>query len=348
MKIYLVGGCVRDKLLGKKCKDRDFVVFGCSEEEFFKRFPRAKKVGKKVPVYLVGRNEYTISEYDNIMDDLMSRDLTINAIAEDENKKLYYHPFALDDLENKILRAISLENFKKDPLRVLRLARFYAQLPDFSIEKYSYEILKKVGRDESLMKRVAKERVAQEVLKAIRAKKPSNFFSLLMETGATSYWFSELQGLKENKEWMAVMDTCNANEICAWMCLAYGFVKNYDNINNAIQPFKNMSKKIGLPKKIISGGVSFIKNYLNAMEFFSAGPDIKRDLLYSLDREGLVESFFYVMEKITKNNYMDMVNFLLMKIKQIKLPDKYKGLGPESGEILRNMQIKEIEKWSNS
>ena len=347
MKIYLVGGCVRDKLLGKKCKDRDFVVFDSTEVEFFKRFPRAKKVGKKIPVYLVGRDEYTISEYDNIMDDLMSRDLTINAMAEDEDQRLYHHPLALEDLANKILRVISLENFKKDPLRVLRLARFYAQFPDFSIDQYSYEVLKIVGRDENLMKKVSKERVAQEVIKALCAEKPSNFFALLMETGATGYWFSELVYLNKNKDWMKILDRCNENKICSWMALAYGFGENYDDLDKALKIFKGMSNKIGLPKKLISSGIIFLKNYLKAKDFFSATPQEVRDLLYTLDRQELVEPFFYVMEKITKNNYMDKVNLLLMKMKKIKLPDKYKGLGVKSGEILRNMQIKEIEKWLN-
>ncbi len=141
-------------------------------------FPGQKKVGKKISVYLIGRDEYTISKYQNIMDDLMSRDLTINAIAEDDKGRIYHHPLAIEDLKNRVLRAISRKNFEEDPLRVHRMARFYAQFPDFSVDINSLEIIRQVGGNIHLMKKISKERVSQEVSKAICAKKTIKLFFL--------------------------------------------------------------------------------------------------------------------------------------------------------------------------
>ncbi len=344
MKIYLVGGCVRDELLGKRCKDRDFVVFNCTEEEFFKRFPRAIKVGKKIPVYLVGRDEYTISEHDDIMEDLMDRDLTINAIAKDEKGKLYYHPTALRDLENKTLRAISFENFKKDPLRVHRVARFYAQFPDFSIEENTLLIMKEVGKDSLLMKSISKERVSEEVIKAIKAKKPSNFFSLLIDTKAISFWFEEVCPLDKVKFWKEIMDGFSPLEIEVWMGLCYGFLEGYGDIVLARENLKDMSKRIGLPKRIRKASDVFFTYFYDAKDIFLKPPEVIRDVLYPLDRKKFLIPLFRVIEKITNKEYIKGISILVHSIKNVKLPEEYRGLGPKSGEILRNRQIEEVKK----
>jgi tRNA nucleotidyltransferase (CCA-adding enzyme) len=302
MKIYLVGGYVRDELLGRCSKDKDYVIFDCSEKEFFKKFPYAKKVGKKIPVYLVGRDEYTISEFSNIYEDLMSRDLTINAIAKDMEGNIYAHPRALEDLKNKILRAISLENFIKDPLRVHRAARFAAQFPDFSVDPELLNIMNKVGGSRKLMEKISKERVAQEVIKAISAEKPSRFFSLLIKTKAISYWFEEIEKLEKNNKWIDIIEKVGKNEIRVWMALSYGFYLNLKDKNNALFYLKEMSRRIGLPKVIQKAGISFLEFYEQGIHFFFLSPSEIRDLIYILEKRGYLFPFFEVIEKITQKN----------------------------------------------
>ncbi len=348
MRIYLVGGCVRDELLGRVSKDRDYVVFGCTEREFFKRFPRAIKVGKKIPVYLVGRDEYTISGCKNIHEDLMSRDLTINAMAKDNDGNLFSHPMALSDLKNKIIRPISLENFIKDPLRVHRAARFYAQFPDFSIDPELISIMKRVGSDSRLMRRISKERVCQELIKATGSSRPSKFFSLLLNTNSISYWFEELDLVREKKDWLRIMDGVSGNNIRVLMALTYGFILNLQDIEKSIMHYRNMALRIGLPKSLYNAGVSFLKFYTPGSRLFSISPRDIRDTLYVLHRQGLITYFFQVIEQITQREFLDKVLYLTEIFDKVKLPQEFRGLGPKSGEILKDMQIDELKKCLNS
>ena len=155
MKIYLVGGAVRDKLLGIPVKDRDWVVVGSSPDEMKEK--GFKQVGKDFPVfidpktgeeYALARTErksghgYTGFEFDTnsnvtLEEDLARRDLTINAIAQDEDGNLI-DPFnGQEDIKNKKLRHVS-DAFSEDPLRVLRVARFYSKFHDLkTVRQYA-------------------------------------------------------------------------------------------------------------------------------------------------------------------------------------------------------------------
>ena len=143
MKIYLVGGAVRDKLLGISVKDRDWVVIGATPEEMIKK--GFKAVGDDFPVFLhpETKEEYALARTERksgkgykgfvfysspkitLEDDLKRRDLTINAIAEDDNGNLIDPYGGEADLKNGILRHVS-PAFVEDPLRILRIARFAA------------------------------------------------------------------------------------------------------------------------------------------------------------------------------------------------------------------------------
>jgi tRNA nucleotidyltransferase (CCA-adding enzyme) len=152
MKIYLVGGAVRDQLLGKEPKEKDWVVVGSSPDEMIAR--GFKQVGKDFPVfihpksgeeYALARTErksghgYTGFNFDansnvSLEEDLERRDLTINAIAQDDSGNLI-DPFGgQKDILEKKLRHVS-DAFSEDPLRVLRIARFKSDLDNFEITK---------------------------------------------------------------------------------------------------------------------------------------------------------------------------------------------------------------------
>jgi len=150
MKIYEVGGAVRDTLLGKTAKDRDWVVVGSSPEEMVSN--GFKPIGKDFPVFLhpSSNEEYALARTEKktghgyhgfnfyfgkdvtLEEDLSRRDLTINAIARDSSGNIIDPYEGIKDLERKIFRHVS-DAFLEDPLRAIRLARFhtYEHLKDF-------------------------------------------------------------------------------------------------------------------------------------------------------------------------------------------------------------------------
>ncbi|MDH5446678.1 MAG: multifunctional CCA addition/repair protein [Gammaproteobacteria bacterium] len=213
MKTYLVGGCVRDKLLGRPVKDRDWVVTGSSVEQMLEL--GFLQVGKDFPVFLhpktkeeyaLARTErktapgYTGFEFNaspkvSLEDDLLRRDLTINAIAESESGELI-DPFAgRKDIDKRILRHIS-PAFSEDPVRILRVARFaarYAAL-GFKIAEETVELMNNMvnnGEVDSLVP----ERVWQETHSALTEPNPEVFFESLKSCGALTRIFPEIDNL---------------------------------------------------------------------------------------------------------------------------------------------------------
>ena len=194
MKVYLVGGAVRDKLLGIPVKEKDWVVVGSTPQEM--RDKGYKQVGKDFPVfinpktgeeYALARTErksghgYTGFEFDTnpnvtLEEDLARRDLTINAIAQDEDGTLI-DPFnGQEDIKNKKLRHVS-DAFSEDPLRVLRVARFKANLKNFEITKETLQKIEKVVTSNE-MKYLTGERIWLELIKS---HDPIRFFFALKD-----------------------------------------------------------------------------------------------------------------------------------------------------------------------
>ena len=194
MKVYLVGGAVRDKLLGIPVKEKDWVVVGSTPQEM--RDKGYKQVGKDFPVfinpktgeeYALARTErksghgYTGFEFDTnpnvtLEEDLARRDLTINAIAQDEDGTLI-DPFnGQEDIKNKKLRHVS-DAFSEDPLRVLRVARFKANLKNFEIAKETLQKIEKVVTSNE-MKYLTGERIWLELTKS---HDPLRFFFALKD-----------------------------------------------------------------------------------------------------------------------------------------------------------------------
>lgn len=206
MKTYLVGGAVRDNLLrlaGRNVPagDKDWVVVGSSPEEMIKK--GFLPVGKDFPVFLhpqtheeyaLARTErktshgyhgfrfYTASDV-TIEEDLARRDLTINAIAQDETGALI-DPFGgVKDLESKTLRHVS-PAFLEDPVRLLRLARFAARLPDFHVAPETQNLVKEMVASGETDHLVA-ERVYAEVSRGLMEVSPTRMLDILIDSG---YW----------------------------------------------------------------------------------------------------------------------------------------------------------------
>ncbi|HEU5337670.1 MAG TPA: multifunctional CCA addition/repair protein [Sulfuricaulis sp.] len=213
MKIYLVGGAVRDKLLGLPVQDRDYVVVGATPDEMIAN--GFKPVGADFPVFLhpETKEEYALARTERkfghgykgfkvyaapdvtLEDDLRRRDLTINAMAEDESGNLI-DPFkGEEDLRNGVLRHVS-SAFTEDPVRILRVARFAARYGRWgfhvahSTNKLMHEMV-----DSGEVDHLVPERVWQELDRALSEDKPSRFFEVLRGCGALARLFPEIDAL---------------------------------------------------------------------------------------------------------------------------------------------------------
>ena len=210
---FLVGGAVRDEILGRPNHDEDIVVVGVSVENFQRAFPKACQTGKLFPVWRIGevevamaRRERKIAEGHNgfsvdfdpsvsLVDDLRRRDLTMNAIAKDVLTGEIVDPFGgACDAKNGILREVDAVAFKEDPLRVLRVARFASQM-GFIVSASLFLLM----RDKALLAEVSKlphARIWGEMRKALESQKPSAFFRILAKVGALKSVFPELDALR--------------------------------------------------------------------------------------------------------------------------------------------------------
>ncbi|HET7670977.1 MAG TPA: multifunctional CCA tRNA nucleotidyl transferase/2'3'-cyclic phosphodiesterase/2'nucleotidase/phosphatase [Burkholderiales bacterium] len=198
MRAYVVGGAVRDELLGLPVQDRDYVVVGSTPEEMERQ--GYKPVGKDFPVFLHPQTheEYALARTERksgrgykgftvhaspdvtLEDDLRRRDLTINAMAKDESGNLI-DPFGgKADLEKKVLRHVS-EAFAEDPVRILRTARFAARF-GFEVAPQTMALMKRMvnsGETDYLVP----ERVWQEVSRGLMEREPQRMFEVLQRCG---------------------------------------------------------------------------------------------------------------------------------------------------------------------
>jgi len=211
MQVYLVGGAVRDALLNRKVVERDYVVVGATPEEMLSQ--GFTQVGKDFPVFLHPKTqeEYALARTERksgkgytgfvcdasssvtLEEDLLRRDLTVNAIAQDNYGKLIDPYGGKKDLENRVLRHVS-EAFSEDPLRVFRVARFatrYAYL-GFTIATETMALMQSMAQSGELST-LSAERVWQETKRSLLEKTPHVFFTVLNQAHGLNDWFTELE-----------------------------------------------------------------------------------------------------------------------------------------------------------
>jgi len=211
VRVYIVGGFLRDQLLGVTPKDKDYVVVGSTPAEM--QANGFIPIGQDFPVFLhpktkeeyaLARTErktgqgykgftfYTSAEV-TLEQDLLRRDFTINAIAQEINLEGDMIGPLIDpcggqkDLEQRVIRHVS-SAFNEDPLRILRLARFMARLDDFHIHPSTLDLVKQMVHDGEL-KYLVPERVWQELCRGLLEIKPSRMLDVLVQTHASSFVF---------------------------------------------------------------------------------------------------------------------------------------------------------------
>ena len=228
MQRYLVGGAVRDELLGYPFHEHDWVVVGATPEEMLGA--GYQQVGKDFPVFLhpQTKEEHALARTERkngkgytgfsvyaapdvtLEQDLQRRDLTINAIAKDDNGN-YIDPFnGRADIEHRVLRHVSAA-FAEDPLRVLRVARFYARYAHlgFTVAEDTMVLMRQLS-DSGELQTLSPERVWQETAKALTSQSPAAYFQLLYHCGALQALMPELAalwGVPQPAKWHPEIDT---------------------------------------------------------------------------------------------------------------------------------------------
>jgi len=230
MQIYMVGGAVRDKLLGRPVNDRDWVVVGATPEQMLAL--GYLPVGRDFPVFLhpETREEYALARTERksgrgyrgfvvhsapdvtLEEDLSRRDLTINAIAENidgTRAEGIFDPYSgAQDIEARVLRHVT-DAFREDPVRILRVARFAARFTDFSVAPETMQLMREMvahGETDHLVP----ERVWQELARGLMEEQPSRMFEVLRDCGALAVLLPEvarLWGVPQRAEYHPEVDT---------------------------------------------------------------------------------------------------------------------------------------------
>ena len=226
MQRYLVGGAVRDRLLGRPCGDRDWVIVGATPEQLIEQ--GFVPVGRDFPVFLdpLTREECALARTERktapgyhgfvfhtspdvtLEEDLVRRDLTINAMAEDGEGHVIDPYGGQPDLQAKVLRHVS-PAFGEDPVRILRLARFAARFHDFSIAPETMALMSEMVRQGEVDHLVA-ERVWQELARGLMEERPSRMLEVLRACGALQRLLPEvdrLWGVPQRAEYHPEVDT---------------------------------------------------------------------------------------------------------------------------------------------
>ncbi|MBP6749829.1 MAG: multifunctional CCA addition/repair protein [Xanthomonadaceae bacterium] len=272
MKTYLVGGAVRDKLLGLPCGDRDYVVVGETPGSMLAA--GFQTVGKDFPVFLHPRTgeEYALARTERksarghrgfvvhaspevtLEDDLIRRDFTINAIAEADDGALIDPYGGARDLQARVLRHVG-PAFVEDPLRVLRAARFMARFAEhgFVVAPETLTLMGTIVADGELAELTA-ERVWQELARALRSARPSAFLRTLRDCGALAVVLPEvdaLYGVPQRPEFHPEVDTGTHTEMVCDMAARLapgddlvGFAALTHDLGKALTPANVLPKHL--------------------------------------------------------------------------------------------------------
>ncbi len=283
---YLVGGAVRDELLGFAVKDKDYVVVGSTPEAMVAA--GFKPVGKDFPVFLhpETHDEYALARTERktakgykgfavhasidvtLEQDLARRDLTINAIAKGDDGRLV-DPFnGLADIQSKTLRHVS-DAFAEDPVRILRVARFSARLADFNLAPETLALMRQMV-DAGEVDALVAERVWQEFAKGLSEAKPSRMFDVLRACGALQKLLPELDklwGVPQPAQHHPEVDT----GLHVMMVIDYAAQQNFSlavrfaalmhDLGKGVTPHEALPRHIGHEER----GVSLLKDICNRL-----------------------------------------------------------------------------------
>ena len=298
MKIYLVGGAVRDQIMGLSVKDKDYVVVGSTSEEMVKL--GYKPVGKDFPVFLHPKThqEYALARTERkvskgykgfkvyaskevtLEEDLQRRDLTINAIAKDKKGQIF-DPFGgTKDIKNKVLRHVS-SAFVEDPIRVLRIARFSARFHKFKIHPKTEALLKQIVKNKEI-ETVASERVWHEFSVGFAEKKSYLMFEVLNRCGALKLLLPELDYSKNKNSIKRSLEYAAKFKYSADVRAAIFFMHTHP-LKNGIKYNEKIYIRLSVPNAVKKIAEKLMSNLSDLKQFKKLKPRQVLDLIYKMD-----------------------------------------------------------------
>lgn len=363
MKFYLVGGAVRDWLLGRKPREYDF-AFDASTTVFLQRNPKARKVGKSVSVILVGEQEH-MPLNGSLAEDLQSRDFTINALALEENGVLHCHPQALEDLTRGILRPASPTSLINDPVRVFRLARLACELPFFHLHPEAVAQMRQVAAQGKLFD-IPAERVGRELLKALAAPKPSRWLGTLLQGHCLEPWFmpfakaaaipagpAAYHSGSVLAHTLRIMDQVAGNPLSVWMALCHDIGKtitpfeqwphHYGHEETGEALAEELAVRLGLSRRFRLAGSTASLLHMKAGMYPMLRPGTRCRLLLEVHKRDLDEAFWPVAEADSKRELQSLVQRELAVVLAVSLPPHWRNQGEDSGRHLHALRAQALK-----
>ena len=371
MQYYLAGGAIRDLLLGRRPAEFD-IVFQGTPADMERLYSTFRKVGKTTPAYIVNGYDH-MPLVRSVQEDLLARDCTINALIMDENGVVHALPQTFADLRDGIIRHVSETAFIKDPVRVLRAARFTATLPGFSIYPETLTLMREAAQMPPFQK-IAAERVGNECMKAMIGHTPSNFLRALAAAGALSPWFDPLSAgmdipagpvqyhgetnvfdhIVTVMDMIAVKPLAETDRALAvWMGFCHDIGKlitppemlphHFKHEKRGEEMVEILSKRLKLPNLWNKAGRLAASLHMKASLYFSLRPGTKIDLLHTLAKSRLFIPFCALVEVDTNNERIsEMMCRDMGRMLAVKLPEAWRNRGEESSQELRRLRIQTL------
>jgi tRNA nucleotidyltransferase (CCA-adding enzyme) len=399
MHVYLVGGAVRDQLLGHPYHEKDYVVVGATPEHMLAH--GYQPVGKDFPVFLhpETKDEYALARTERksghgyhgfefytdvsvtLEQDLIRRDLTINAMAMDQNGTLYDPYGGQRDLESRLLRHVS-NAFAEDPLRVLRIARFAARYKalGFKVADETLQLMKQLAESGELQA-LTPERVWKETSRALMEPHADEYFEVLRACGALKVLFPEidaLYGIPQRPEYhpeidcgihtmMSLQQACKANysldvrfavlvhDLGKALTPQEEWPRHIMHEQRGIQPVTEVCDRLRVPTNTKQLAIVVCKEHLKCHQALTLKPGTLWRLLQRLDvlrRPERVEAFIQACECDSRGR-LGLENrdypqsryvFEAMElVRSIKAQDLPPEVkGPDIGEMLIERRIKAL------
>ncbi|MEB6478361.1 multifunctional CCA addition/repair protein [Acinetobacter vivianii] len=402
MQVYLVGGAVRDHLLGHPYHEKDYVVVGATPEQLLAE--GYQPVGKDFPVFLhpKTKEEYALARTERksgvgyhgfqfftdtsvkLEDDLIRRDLTINAMAMDETGTVYDPYGGQQDLQHKILRHVS-EAFTEDPLRVLRVARFAARYATygFKVAEETLQLMRKIAQSGELSA-LTPERVWKETSRALMEDHADVYFQILKDCDALEVLFPEINalfGVPQRPEYhpeidcgihtlMALKQACLANYTLEvrFAVLVHDLGKALTPVDElprhimheerGISPVTQICDRLKVPTALKNLALIVCKEHLKCHQVKNLKPGTLWRLLQRLDvlrRPEKVEAFVQACECDAKGRLgleqrpYPQAQYMLEAmqiVRNIRAQDLPEHFsGPEIGEMLIQYRIDALAKF---
>lgn len=404
MQVYLVGGAVRDSLLGHPYQEKDYVVVGATPEHMLAQ--GFQPVGKDFPVFLhpKTKEEYALARTErksgkgyhgfqfftdttvSLEEDLIRRDLTINAIAMDQDGKIYDPYGGQTDLENKTLRHVS-EAFAEDPLRVLRVARFAARYSSygFHIASETLQLMQTMAESGEL-DALTPERVWKETSRALLENHADIYFQTLRDCGALKHLFPEIDalfGVPQRPEYhpevdcgihtlMSLQQACKSNYSLdvRFAVLVHDLGKALTPVNElprhimheerGVKPVTELCERLKVPTQTRQLALSVCKEHLKCHQIMSLKPGTVWRLLQRLDvlrRPERVEAFVQACECDARGRLgledrpYPQAQYMLdamQVVRSIKVQDLPENIkGAEIGEMLIQCRIDALTEFKH-